>query len=86
MLLWLWLVTLLVMFALLQWSIGSPLTTASGQHPTFWTDIYMSGAMIFTLGLGDVMPRTPLAQAVTVAEAGTDFGLLALVIDRHAEA
>src|SRR3989475_8021910 len=46
----------------------------------FWTDVYMSGTTFFTLGLGDVAPRTGLAKAITVIEAGTGFAFLAAVI------
>ncbi len=34
----------------------------------------------FTLGLGDVVPRTALAKTLTVIEAGTGFAFLAAVI------
>jgi hypothetical protein len=48
--------------------------------PTWWTDLYVSGTTFFTLGLGDVTPHTPLARVITVLEAGTGFGFLAIVI------
>ncbi len=66
-------------FALLHWSLGSPLK-GSGGPPGFLTDLYLSGTTFSTLGIGDVVPRTPLARALTVLEAGTGFGFLALVI------
>jgi hypothetical protein len=74
-----WAVTLLVGFALLQFAAGSNLASPEGQ-PDFGTDLYMSGTTFFTLGLGDVVPRTPIARALVVAEVGTGFGFLALVI------
>ena len=40
----------------------------------------MSGTTFFTLGLGDVVPRTALARAITVLEGGMGFAFLALVI------
>jgi len=40
----------------------------------------MSGTTFFTLGLGDVVPRTALAKTLTVIEAGTGFAFLAAVI------
>jgi len=49
-------------------------------HPGFATDIYLSGTTFFTLGLGDVLPRTHLARALVVSEAGFGFGFLAAVI------
>ncbi len=74
-----WAAGMILGFAMLQAAIGSALNTAPGP-PTFGTDLYMSGTTFFTLGIGDVTPRTTLAQALTVIEAGTGFGFLALVI------
>src|SRR5205809_5250762 len=51
-----------------------------GGAPGFWSDVYMSGTTFFTLGLGDVVPRTALAKTLTVIEAGTGFAFLAAVI------
>lgn len=76
-----WAIILILAFATLQWAQGSPLAVAHGQAPvTFGTDVYMSGTTFFTLGLGDVVPLTALARAITVIEAGMGFGFLALVI------
>jgi hypothetical protein len=52
----------------------------SGSEPSFMTDIYLSGTTFFTLGLGDVVPRSALARALVVTEAGFGFGFLAAVI------
>ncbi len=38
------------------------------------------GTTFFTLGLGDVVPRTTLAKLLTVIESGTGFSFLAIVI------
>src|SRR5207249_7918639 len=46
----------------------------------FGSDLYLSGTTFFTLGLGDVVPRTTLAKTLTVIEAGTGFAFLAIVI------
>src|SRR5258708_4761796 len=46
----------------------------------FGNALYLSGTTLFTLGLGDVTPASPLARFVTVLEAGIGFGFLALVI------
>jgi hypothetical protein len=40
----------------------------------------MSGTNFFTLGLGDVTPRTTVARTLTVLESGMGFAFLALVI------
>lgn len=74
-----WAVMLITGFALLQWALGSHLHNPTGAV-NFATELYMSGTSFFTLGLGDVTPLTPWARLVTVVEAGTGFGVLALVI------
>ena len=42
--------------------------------------MYLSGTTFFTLGLGDVVPRSGLARLLVVAEAGFGFAFLAAVI------
>jgi len=74
-----WALGLVFSFALLHWGLGSLLAEANGASG-FGIDVYMSGTTFFTLGLGDVTPRTTLTRALTVLEAGTGFGFLALVI------
>lgn len=76
-----WGAGLILGFALLQWALGSPLTTGHDKAPLgFGADLYMSGTTFFTLGLGDVVPNSGLSRVVTVIEAGTGFGILAMVI------
>jgi hypothetical protein len=65
----------------------SLLYAAGGSHlggddrlTGYAADLYMSGTTLFTLGLGDLHPTTALERVVTVAEAGTGFGFLALMI------
>jgi hypothetical protein len=74
-----WAVGLVLGFGLMQYGAGSAVSTA-GSQPGFSTDIYLSGTTFFTLGLGDVVPRTSLARALVVTEAGFGFGFLAAVI------
>jgi len=74
-----WALLLIFTFAMLHWAAGSAITM-SGTASTFRTDLYMSGTTFFTLGLGDVTPRTALARVITVSEAGMGFGFLAIVI------
>ncbi len=74
-----WAILLVLAFAMLHWAAGSAIN-APGETPTFWTDFYLSGTTFFTLGLGDVTPRTALAKAITVTEGGTGFGFLGLMI------
>lgn len=77
-----WAIGLIVGFAILHYSAGSAMATALAPNGRagFRTDLYMSGTTFFTLGLGDVTPRTELARVITVFEAGLGFGFLAIVI------
>jgi len=74
-----WALGLLLGFAGLQWSAGSNLRPLSATG-RFIDDLYMSGTTFFTLGLGDVQPVGHVARLITVAEAGTGFAFLAIVI------
>jgi hypothetical protein len=74
-----WAAGLILAFAMLLWAGGSAVIV-SGEVPTFRTDLYLSGTTFFTLGLGDVTPTATLARIITVCEAGTGFGFLAIVI------
>jgi hypothetical protein len=74
-----WVGALITGFALLHWSIGSSLLTREG-NAGFFTDLYLSGTTFFTLGLGDVVPRSTLASLLVVIESGMGFGFLALLI------
>lgn len=80
-LLGIWAVSLIVSFAMLQWALGSAMSTPEGSVDfSFSTDLYESGTTLFTLGLGDVRPVSALARLATVIEAGTGLAFLALVI------
>jgi len=74
-----WAVGLVVGFGLMQYGAGSAVNMTGGQ-PGFQTDMYLSGTTFFTLGLGDVIPRSGLARVLVVLEAGFGFGFLAAVI------
>jgi hypothetical protein len=74
-----WAVGLVVGFGLMQYGAGSAVVMTGGQ-PSFQTDMYLSGTTFFTLGLGDVIPRSGLARVLVVVEAGFGFGFLAAVI------
>ena len=75
----LWATGIVLAFGMLQWAAGSALTLVNAG-PGFGAYVYMSGTTFFTLGLGDVVPRTSVAKTLTVIEAGTGFAFLALVI------
>ncbi len=74
-----WAAGLVLGFGLMQYGAGSAVVMTGGQT-SFLTDIYLSGTTFFTLGLGDVVPRSSLARALVVIEAGFGFGFLAAVI------
>jgi Ion channel len=74
-----WAVGLVLSFALMQYGAGSALIL-TGAPPRFSTDLYFSGTTFFTLGLGDIVPRSGLARALVVTEAGFGFGFLAAII------
>jgi hypothetical protein len=74
-----WVLVLVLSFALIHWGLSSPLK-APEKDVTFGTYLYMSGTTFVTLGLGDVTPMSGLARFLVFAEAGFGFGLLALII------
>lgn len=75
----LWATGLVIGFALVHWSSGSMIKTPEGTTG-FSTYLYLSGTTFFTLGLGDVVPNTPLGRGLVAFEAGMGLGFLALVI------
>ncbi len=84
-LLGLWATLLLIGFALLFLAIGSPFQdmtghAAQGYMDQLRTNLYVSGTTLFTLGLGDVLPRSVAARTLIIAEAGVGLGFVALVI------
>src|SRR3984957_14120448 len=57
-----WAVGLVLGFGLMQYGAGSAVSAASNAHPGLATDMYLSGTTFFTLGLGDVVPRSGFAR------------------------
>jgi voltage-gated potassium channel Kch len=74
-----WVAGLILGFALLQFSIATPLQSLDSRV-TFGTYLYMSGTTFFTLGYGDVTPLGPLGRTLAVIESGLGFGFLAVII------
>jgi hypothetical protein len=74
-----WAIVLVVGYAALQWAAGSEITAPEGA-PSFGTDLYFSATTFFTLGLGDIVPRSSTARVLAVIEVANGFGLIALVI------
>lgn len=79
MLLSIWALGLIVSFATLEWSLGSPITAPEGT-PTYGTYLYLSATTFVTLGFGDVTPSNNFARLMADIEGGVGFGFLALVI------
>ena len=76
----LWATALILAFALIEWSLQPP-GPAPGSGASFFSEqAYMSGVTFFTLGYGDVVPHTAAARFVSVCEAGTGIGFIAVVI------
>jgi hypothetical protein len=75
----LWAGVMVLGFALIFYALGSPFSDPI-EAVGFRTDLYLSGTTVFTLGLGDVTPHSPWARVFVILEAGTGFGLLAVVM------
>ena len=74
-----WAGAMVVGFALMYYALGSPFNDAMAQTG-FRSDLYVSGTTLFTLGLGDVTPRSAWAREIIILESGTGLGLLAVVV------
>ncbi len=70
-----WVISLIVAFATLQWSIGRG---ASDAPSSLADDLYFSASSFFTLGTGE--PQTLASKYVMVVEAAFGFTFLGLVI------
>ncbi len=74
-----WAAAMVLGFAFIYFAMGSPFNDPT--HPSnFHTDLYISGTTIFTLGLGDVTPHSPLARFLLILQSGMGFGFLAMVM------
>jgi hypothetical protein len=74
-----WAAGLILGFALLHWSLDTPLSQPRDGASLF-DAFYMSGVTFFTLGYGDVTPVEKLGRVLVVVETGMGFGFLAVVI------
>lgn len=70
----LWGAILITGFGALLWAAGFDVHLSGLGH------LYVSGTTFTTLGIGDFTPKTDLARFLTVVEAGTGFGFLAILI------
>lgn len=79
----LWLLLLLFGFALLYYPwVGNPAAfSAPPNHTgTPFDALYMSGTTLFTLGYGDITPRTTALRALALLEAGSGMATISLAI------
>lgn len=74
----LWAVCLIAGFGLLQWALHE--AVADGPSLSLAREMIVSGDALFTLGYGDIVPRTLAARFLVVVEAGTGFAFIALTI------
>jgi len=70
----LWGAILVTGFGALLWAAGFDAQISGSAH------LYVSGTTFTTLGIGDFTPKTDLARFLTVVEAGTGFGFLAILV------
>lgn len=75
-----WVVGLIVGFALLHWSLGTPVQKLDGTGEGLPELLYFSGITFFTIGYGDVVPGNSLGRFLAVLEGGIGFGFLAAII------
>ncbi len=77
----LWANLLILSFGLMLYGVSANEAIRAGAKPVKFTDtLYLSGVTLFTLGYGDMTPKTPASRLLCVLEAGVGFGLLAMVI------
>ncbi|HUX27311.1 MAG TPA: potassium channel family protein [Terracidiphilus sp.] len=74
-----WAAAMAVGFGLIFYALGSPFKDAT-QRAGIYSDLYVSGTTIFTLGLGDVTPQGAWARVLIILESGTGLGFLAVVM------
>jgi len=78
-----WALLLTTGFGLLFFGLRTPFADTMADASALArlrTDLYVSGTTLFTLGIGDVLPRSLAARALIVIESGTGLGFVALVI------
>jgi hypothetical protein len=77
-----WATGLIVAFAILHWSLQTPMTPG-GTSLAPGSYLYFSGVTFFTLGYGDMTPTGTLGRFLAVVETGLGFGFLAVIISYH---
>jgi hypothetical protein len=75
-----WASLLVLGFGLLYYASGSPFNDILTTKPGFRSDLYVSGTTLFTLGIGDEVPKAPWVRWLLILQAGLGLGFLAEVI------
>ncbi|HEY9881346.1 MAG TPA: potassium channel family protein [Leptolyngbyaceae cyanobacterium] len=77
-----WVLFLLFGFALIFWpALGSGIQAGDGPTPTdFMTAFYLSGYILTTLGMGDIVPETGIYRLLAILEAALGFSVFTLTI------
>src|SRR3984893_10724720 len=75
-----WALGLVFGFGLMQYGAGSAVNIHEQGHAGLVMDLYLSGTTFFTLGIGDVVPRTFFSRFLLLAEAGLGYGFLAVIV------
>lgn len=75
----LWAALFIFGFGVISWGLSLPMHAPTSSL-SLGGYLYMSGTTFVTLGLGDITPLSGAGHFLTVLEAGTGLGFLALVI------
>jgi hypothetical protein len=75
-LLMVWAAGLIAAYGMLFWGLQQNKPSLGA----FSDDLYFSGVTFFTLGYGDIVPRGAWGKVISVLEAGTGLGFIAIVI------
>lgn len=73
-----WILGLILGFGLLLWAVE--IWAGVTPRPSLGKQLYMSGATFFTIGYGDFVSHSGPARLLTILEAGTGLGFIAVVI------
>lgn len=71
-----WVVALVVGFGMIFFALRAELNPAP---QTMWAALYYAGTSLLTLGYGDIVSRSELARAISLAAAGLGLGTFAIV-------